>query len=119
MKTRIAVIIAVLLSLVSMAAFAADDYDARRARQYTREAEYYQRKAEGYRREAAYFLRKAEGYQRDAAYYTRKGDAVRAKDYCRKASSAMDDYKTQMKYAGKADNTAADYLRKAAAVLRK
>ena len=31
----------------------------------------------------------------------------------------MDDYKTQMRYAANADDKAADYLRKAANVLRK
>ena len=51
--------------------------------------------------------------------YTRKGDADRAKDYNRRTDRAMEDYKTQMRYAANADDKAADYLRKAANALRK
>lgn len=98
---------------------AIDDYNTAQAKQYTREAEYYQKKADGYRREAQYYLKKAEGYQREAAYYTRKGDTDRAKDYTRRANSAMDDHKTQIRYAANADDKAADYLKKAARLLQK
>ena len=98
---------------------AVDDYNTAQARQYTQEAEYYQKKADGYRREAQYYLKKAEGYQREAAYYTRKGDVDRATSYTRRANSAMDDYKTQMRYASNADDKAADYLKKAARLLQK
>ena len=115
MKARIAIIFCLLMSFVSMTAYA-DDYSARQSKQYTQEAVYYQKKADGYRREAQYYLK---GYQREAAYYTRKGDADRAKDYNRRADRAMDDYKTQMRYAANADDKAADYLRKAANALRK
>ncbi len=118
MKTRIAIIFTLLLSFVSIKAYA-DDYYARQAKQYTKEAEYYQKKADDYRREAQYYLKKAEGYQREAAYHTRKGDADMAKDYNRRADRAMDDYKTQMRYAANADEKAADYLRKASNALRK
>lgn len=118
MKTRIAIIFTLLLSFVCMKAYA-DDYYARQAKQYTKEAEYYQKKADGYRREAQYYLKKAECYQREAAYYTRKGDVDRATDYNRRSDRAMDDYKTQMRYAANADDKAADYLRKAANALRK
>ena len=117
MKARLAIIFCFLMSFVCMTAYA-DDYSARQAKQYTQEAEYYQKKADGYRREAQYYLKKAEGYQREAAYYTRKGDADRARDYNRRADRAMDDYKTQMRYAANADDKAADYLRKAANALR-
>ncbi len=96
-----------------------DDYDTRQAKRYTQEAEYYQRKADGYRREAQYYLKKAEGYQREAAYYTRKGNTDRAKDYTRRAERAMDDHKTQMRYAANADDKAADYLKRAARLLQK
>lgn len=95
------------------------DYDLKQAKYYTQEAEYYQKKADGYRREAQYYQKKAEGYQREAAYYTRKGDADRARDYSRRAERAMDDYKTQMKYAADADDKAADYLKRAARLLEK
>lgn len=105
--------------VIVMAYSATDDYNARQAKHYTQEAEYYQKKADGYRREAQYYLKKAEGYQREAAYYTRKGDADRAKDYNRKADRAMDDYKTQMRYAANADDKAADYLKRAARLLKK
>lgn len=118
MKTKVAVILTLLFSFVCMTAYA-DDYSARQAKQYTQEAEYYQKKADGYRREAQYYLKKAEGYQREAAYYTRKGDRDRAKDYNRRADCAMDDYKTQMRYAANADDKSADYLRRAANALRK
>lgn len=84
-----------------------------------KEAEYYQRKAENYRREAQYYLKKAEGYERDASYYTKRGNIDRAKDYQRRASRAMDNYRTQMRYAANADDKAADYLRKASNLLRK
>lgn len=103
MKSKFAIIFSLLVSLVCMTAYA-DDYSARQAKQYTQEAEYYQKKADSYRREAQYYLKKAEGYQREAAYYTRKGDADRAKDYNRRADRAMDDYKTQMRYAANADD---------------
>lgn len=43
MKTRIAIIFTLLLSFVSMKAYA-DDYYARQAKQYTKEAEYYQKR---------------------------------------------------------------------------
>lgn len=118
MRVRVAIIFTLLLSIVCMTAYA-DDYNERQARRYTQEAEYYQKKADGYRREAQYYLKKAEGYQREAAYYTRKGDTDRAKDYNRRADRAMDDYKTQMRYAANADEKAADYLRKASNALRK
>lgn len=96
-----------------------DNYNATQAKRYTQEAEYYQKKADGYRREAQYYLKKAESYQREAAYYTRKGDADRAKDYTHRVNSAMDDYKTQMRYAANADDQAADYLKRAARLLQK
>lgn len=118
MKAKLVIIFSLFLSLICMTAHA-DDYNARQAKRYTQEAEYYQKKADGYRREAQYYLKKAEGYQREAAYYTQKGDADRAKDYNRRADRAMDDYKTQMRYAKNADDKAADYLRKAADALRK
>lgn len=118
MKAKVLIIFSLLLSLVCTTTYA-DDYNARQAKKYTQEAEYYQKKADGYRREAQYYLKKAEGYQREAAYYTRKGDTDRAKDYNRRADRAMDDYKTQMRYAKNADETAADYLRKASNALRR
>lgn len=118
MRTKLAILCVLLFSLIGMSAYA-DDYNARQARRYTQEAEYYQKKADGYRREAQYYLKKAEGYQREAAYYTRRGDSDRAKDYNRKADRAMDDYKTQMRYAADADDRAADYLKRAADMLKK
>lgn len=78
---------------------AQDDYYRRKAESYTREAEFYQKKADGYRREAEYYLKKAEGYQREAAYYTKIGKLDNAKTYTCYAESAMDKYKTQVKYA--------------------
>lgn len=102
-----------------MAFSATDNYDPRQAKRYTQEAEYYQKKADGFRREAQYYLKKAEGYQREAAYYNRKGDTDRAKDYNRRADRAMDDYKTQMRYAANADEKAAVYLKRAARLLQK
>lgn len=98
---------------------AIDNYNTTQAKQYTKEAEYYQKKADGYRREAQYYLKKAEGHQREAAYYNRKGDVDRAKDYTRRAKSAMYGYKTQMRYAANADDKAADYLKRAAKLLQK
>lgn len=102
-----------------MAFSATDNYDTRQVKRYTQEAEYYQKKADGYRREAQHYLKKAEGYQREAAYYIRKGDTDRAMDYNRRADRAMDDYKTQMRYAANADEKAADYLKRAARLLQK
>lgn len=64
-------------------------------------------------------MKKAESYQREAAYYTRRGDADRAKYYLRQADRAMDNYKTQMRYAKNADEKAADYLRRASDRLRR
>lgn len=93
--------------------------DNRQAERYVKEAEYYQKKADNYRREAQYYLKKAEGYERNASYYTKRGNTDRAKSYQRKASRAMEDYKTQMRYAANADDKAADYLRKASNLLRK
>lgn len=118
MKTKLSFILVLIMSLVCMSADA-DDYNARQAKRYTQEAESYQKKADGYRREAQYYLKKAEGYRHEAAYYTRKGDADRAKDYNRRADRAMDDYKTQLRYAKNTDETAADYLRKASNALRR
>ena len=84
-----------------------------------REAEYNRKNADSYRREADYYMKKAESYQREAAYYTRRGDADRAKYYLRQADRAMDNYKTQMRYAKNADEKAADYLRRASDRLRR
>lgn len=117
MKRVVLCLVAVICSLSVFSA--TDDYNARQAKRYTQEAEYYQKKADGYRREAQYYLKKAEGYQREAAYYTRKGNADRAKDYTRRANSALDDYKTQMRYASNAEEKAADYLKRAARLLQK
>lgn len=102
-----------------MAISATDDYNARQAKRYTQEAEYYQKKADGYRREAQYYLKKAEGYQKEVSYYTRKGDTDRAKEYAGRANRAMDNYKTQMRYAANADDKAADYLKRAARLIQK
>lgn len=92
--------------------------DSRQAKRYVKEAEYYQKKADGYRREAQYYLKKAEDYERKAAYHTRKGKTDRAKYYQRKASQAMDCYRTQMRYAARADDEAADYLKRASRLLQ-
>ncbi|WP_304407885.1 hypothetical protein [Bacteroides acidifaciens] len=116
MKTRIAIIFALVITFFGVTTYA-DDYNTHQAKRYTQEAEYYQKKADGYRRGAQYYLKKAEGYQREAAYYTRKGDASRAKNYSRRAERAMDDYETQMRYAKNADDKAADYLKRAARLL--
>lgn len=110
-------LVAVICSAIAFSA--TDDYDIRQAKHYTQEAEYYQKKADGYRREAQYYQKKAEGYQREAAYYTRQGDSDRARDYGRRAERAMDDYRTQMRYAANADDKAADYLKRAARLLQK
>lgn len=98
---------------------AIDNYNTTQAKQYMKEAEYYQKRADGCRREAQYYLKKAEGYQHEAAYYTRKGDVDRAKDYTRRAKSAMDDYTTQIRYAANADDKAAEYIKKATKLLQK
>lgn len=114
---RIIILLMVLVSgIVTLSA--ADDYNARKAREYQREAEYYQKKADGYRREADYYLKQAESYQREAAYYTKKGDSWRTKNYLRQADNAMDKYETQMRYAKQADEKAADYLNRASRLLR-
>ena len=88
------------------------------ADRYVREAQYYQKKAESYRKEAAYHLKKAESYQREAAYYTKKGKTETAKGYLRKAEREMDSYKTQLNYAAKAEDKAADYLKRASNLLK-
>lgn len=106
-------IIAFLLCILSVNIVYADDVE-----RFVREAEYYQKKADGYRREAAYYMKKAEGYQRDAAYYTKKGKTDTAKSYQRKASRAMDDYKTRLRYAANADDKAADYLKRASRIVK-
>lgn len=105
-------VIAFILGILSFQAVYADDAD-----RYVREAEYYQKKADGYRREAAYYLKKAEQYERDAAYYTKKGKTDTAKSCQRKAKRAMDNYKTQRRYASCADEKAADYLKRASNAL--
>ncbi len=106
----------ILCSLTAQFVFADD---SRQAERYVKEAEYYQKKADGYRREARYYLKKAEGYEREATYYTKKGNTDRANDYQRRASRAMDSYKTQMRYAANADDKAADYLKRAARLLER
>lgn len=112
-------IILLISLMIGISAFSAnDDYNARQAKHYTQEAEYYQKKADSYRREAQYYLKQAESYQREASYYTRKGDTDRAQDYTRRATRAMDSYKTQMRYAANADDKAADYLKRAARLLQ-
>ncbi len=107
-------VIAFILGVLSFQVVYADAAD-----RYVREAEYYQKKADGYRREAAYYLKKAEGYQREAAYHTKIGKTDRARSYQRKATRALADYKTQLRYATNADNKAAEYLHRASNILRK
>lgn len=107
-------VIAFIFVIRSLQVVYADDAD-----HYIREAEYYQKKADGHRREAAYYLKKAEGYRREAAYYTKKGKTDQAGNYQRKATRAMTDYKTQLRYATNADNKAVGYLHRATNVLRK
>ena len=46
-----------VMSAVSAAVPAQDDYYLKKAQGYQREAEYYQKKADGYRREAEYYLK--------------------------------------------------------------
>lgn len=106
-----------LIVLMMMAFFVPMYANQDDADRYVREAEYYQKKADGYRREAAYYLKKAEQYDRDAAYYTKKGKADTAKSYQRKAKRAIGSYRTQLKYALKADDKAADYLKRASNAL--
>lgn len=110
-------IVTLILCIMSTQLIFADD--SRQAERYVKEAEYYQKKADNYRREAQNYLKKAEGYERDASYYTKRGKTDRAKDYQRKALRAMDNYRTQMRYAANADDKAADYLRKASNLLRR
>lgn len=110
-------IVTLILCAISAHLLFADN--SRQAERYVKEAEYYQKKADNYHREAQYYLNKAEGYERDAAYHTKKGNTDRAKDFQRKASRAMEDYRTQMRYAANADDKAADYLHKASNILRK
>ena len=106
-------VIAFMLGLLSFQVVYADDID-----RYVREAEYYLKKADGHRREAAYYLKKAERYQHEAAYYTKKGKTDQAKSFQRKLTRAMNDYKTQLRYAADADDKAADYLRRASTKLK-
>lgn len=110
-------IVTLIICAISANLLFADN--SRQTDRYVKEAEYYQKKADNYRREAHFYLKKAEGYKREAAYYTKKGKTNRAKDFVRKASRAMEDYRTQMRYAANADDRAADYLRKASNILRK
>lgn len=109
-------VVTLILCAISAQFIFADD--SRQAERYVKEAEYYQKKADNYRREAQYYLKKAEGYEREASYYSKRGNTDRAKDYQRRASRAMDDYRTQMRYAANADDKAADYLRRASNLLR-
>lgn len=106
-------VITFILGVLSFQAVYADDVD-----RYIREAEYYQKKADSYRREAAYHLKKAESYQREAAYYTKKGKTDIAKGYQRKAEREMDSYRTQLNYAAKAEDKAADYLKRASNLIK-
>ncbi len=108
-----------LIVLMMMAFFVPMYANQDDADRYVREAEYYQKKADGYRREAAYYLKKAEQYERDAAYYTKKGKTDTAKCYQRKAKRAMDNYKTQFRYASNANQKAADKLKRAARLLER
>lgn len=84
---------------------------------YVCEAQYYQKKAEKYRKEASYHLKKAGSYQREVAYYTKKGKTDTAKIYQRKAEREIDSYRNQLNYAAKAEDKAADYLKRASNLL--
>ena len=108
------IVILLILALFSFYSVYAHEVD-----QYVREAEYYQKKADGYRREATFYLKKAEQYERDAVYYTKKGKTDTAKYYQRKAKRAMDNYKTQFRYASNANQKAADKLKRAARLLER
>lgn len=109
--------VTLILCAISAQLIFADN--SRQAERYVKEAEYYQRKADNYRREAQYQLKRAERYEREAACLAKKGKPDRAKAVQRKASRAMAEYKTQLRYAANADDRAADYLRMASNMLRK
>lgn len=111
------ILVSLFLCAIAVQLVYADD--SSQAERYVKEAEYYQKKADSYRREAQYYLKKAEEYEREAAYYTKRGKTDRAKGYQRKAAIAMDDYRTQLRYASNADDKAADYLRRASKLLRR
>lgn len=96
------------LFFLPICVFATTDAD-----RWVAEAEYYQKKADGYRREALYHLKKAANYEREASYYSRKGKPDRAKSFQRRATKEMNEYKIQLKYAAKAEDRAADYLKRA------
>lgn len=105
----------IILSLLSIQCVMASSDS--QADKYVREAQYYQKKADNHRKEAAYHLKKAESFQREATYYTKKGKTDTAKGYQRKAEREMDSYRNQLNYAAKAEDKAADYLKRASNLL--
>ena len=97
----------------------ADDSNARQARNYIRDAESYLLKADAYRHDSIYYQKKAEEYQREAEYYTRMKNLDKAKYFMTSAAKAIDECKTQAKYAKNAENNASDCLIRAANALRR
>lgn len=91
--------------------------DSQQAQRYVKEAEYYQRQAESYRSDAESYLRKAKSAESDAAYYLRNKRYDKARDCCRKAADAMDNYQNWLNSACNSASKAEDYLRKAANAL--
>lgn len=66
--TKRSICLLIILALITPV-LAQNDYYARKAQQYQKEAEYYYKRAENYRQEAEYYLKRVEHYQREVSYY--------------------------------------------------
>ena len=65
----VGLLLSLLLSVAAVPLHAQDDYDLRRARNYLREAEYYEKRAASYLREAEYYEKRVASARREAAYW--------------------------------------------------
>ena len=115
MKAAAIAIIALTISALS----ATSAPDKRQAESHARQAEYYQREAASARRDADYYAREAESARRDALYYIRNGNASRARSCRERADRAIYNYRSKIDAARRADDRAADYLRRATDALER
>lgn len=111
----------ILLVVFTAIAFTcgAQSNNQRQVAEYQRQASYYHNKAARHYDQARYYQAKAARHDNEAAYYYRKGNVDRAKVEQRDAKSALWNCNLEIKAGREAENQAADYQRRANALIRK
>lgn len=113
-------IFCIVLSVFTAIGYAqTSSFYVRQAQSYQREAAYYLRQADCYQREADYYNRQTQNNLREAEYYVRQKKYDRAKILQDRARSMAGKALVFSHKADKARDRAADYTKKANAMLSK